>query len=723
MLLSVDQIQKSEERFNALGPAPVREDKDALSDDASIKLASPEATDGNLIGAAENLEKRKQMLEVVSPEPVDFALERAIGKNDSVYSNFVELIEVTKRKVGRIAIKNGSRNIGFATGTMVSENLLLTNWHVFKTKEDVADSEIQFFYELGLTGNPTRSICFKLRPDVFYYSNQELDYCFVAVNNVDVEQKKNLHELVGYVFLDPGLGKLGNEEEEAMNIIHHPDGDYMQLSIRENIFTKITPTTIWYKSDTAPGSSGALVFNDQWQVVALHHMGVAKKNAQGEYVDKDNNVIPVLDGKIDAARVVWEANEGIRISVVLKDLFARFPDQPMVNGLKRNPGVNDNTNEEHPTETTKTTGNNTKTTVMEPNQLTDNVTISFPASLLAKNGTVNFNINQGAPGAGAGTAVLKSTSGNEEMLAEEIKKLEQDLDLSRCKGYQSKFLGTKFDIALPQPKKSILKFIAKVNGTDSVILKYYNYSTIFHSVRMMPIISGVNVEGDENKRLDNSQRKDNWLRDNRINYDIQLDDAYYKGSGFDRGHMSRREDANWGATAEEAKRNADLTCMYTNACPQVAKINQSSRSGLWGILEKVVLEQGAEVENGKTARISVFNGPIFKEDDPVYKGIQVPMDFFKVVLWLTDNGNLKATAFKLSQEGIVDDIDFEQLDLDQNTRFKEYQCSIKSLETATKIDFSEIVKFDTFDAKDGSEEVALTSVVDVASHVREHKSR
>jgi endonuclease G, mitochondrial len=419
--------------------------------------------------------------------------------------------------------------------------------------------------------------------------------------------------------------------------------------------------------------------------------------------------------------VVWEANEGIRISVVLKDLFARFPDQPMVNGLKRNPGVNDNTNGEHPTETTKTAGNNTKTTVMEPNQLTDNVTISFPASLLAKNGTVNFNINQGAPGAGAATALLKSTSGNEEMLAEEIKKLEQDLDLSRCKGYQSKFLGTKFDIAFPQPKTSILKFIAKVNNTDSVVLKYYNYSTIFHSVRMMPIISGVNVEGDLNKRLDNSQRKDNWLRDNRIGYDIQLDDAYYKSSGFDRGHMSRREDANWGATAEEAKRNADLTCMYTNACPQVAKINQSSRSGLWGILEKVVLEQGAEVENGKTARISVFNGPIFKEDDPVYKGIQVPMDFYKIVLWLTDNGNLKATAFKLSQEGIVDDIDFEQLDLDQNTKFKEYQCSIKSLETATKIDFSEIANFDTFHAKDAAEEVALTSVADVASHIREHR--
>jgi endonuclease G, mitochondrial len=718
LLVSVDEIQKSENRFAALSSGSMRDNTDAISEESFIKEVSPQATAGNIIGADENLEKRKEMLEMVSPEPVDFALERAIGENDSVYSNFVELIEFTKRKVGRIAIKKGSRNIGFATGNMVSENLLLTNWHVFKTKEDVADSEIQFFYELDITGNPISSVCFQLRSDVFYYSNKELDYCFVAVNPTDVTGQNQLNPLIGYIYLDPGLGKLGNEGEEAMNIIHHPDGDYMQLSIRENLFSKITPTTIWYLTDTAPGSSGALVFNDQWQVVALHHMGVAKKNEKGEYVDKNNRPLPVIDGKVDAARVVWEANEGIRISVVLKDFFVQFPDHPVVNGLKKRPGTI--VPDENKRNDNGKTFNQSNTTVMD-NQSNNNVTISFPPSLIEKNGNIHIAISQGGSIALSKAGETRITeASSDELFAEEIKKLEETLDLSKCKGYQSKFLGSQFDIPLPQPKKSILKFIAKVNGTDSVVLKYYNYSTIFHSVRMMPIISGVNVEGDLNKRLDESKRKDAWLRDNRIGYDIQLDDGYYKNSGFDRGHMSRREDANWGATAEDAKRNADLTCMYTNACPQVAKINQSSRSGLWGILEKVVLEQGAQAEKGKTARISVFNGPIFKEDDPVYKGIQVPMDFYKIVLWLTDNGQLKATAFKLSQEGIVDDIDFEQLDLDQNTEFREYQCSIKSLEQSTRIDFSEIEKFDTFDAKGGAEEVALTSAVDVASHIRKH---
>lgn len=347
----------------------------------------------------------------------------------------------------------------------------------------------------------------------------------------------------------------------------------------------------------------------------------------------------------------------------------------------------------------------------------NNVNISFPASLVEKNGTISININQG--GIVTAAAKPRAAAGTEEAIAEEIKKLEETTDFSLCKGYQSKFLGTKYDIPLPQPKTELKKFIAKIGNTDSTVLKYYTYSTIFHSVRMMPVISGVNVDGSAAKRLDNSERKDVWLRDTRLSFDIQLDDAYYKGSGFDRGHMSRREDANWGATAEDAKRNADLTCMYTNACPQVAKINQSSRSGLWGKLEKIVLETGAEAEKGKTAKITVFNGPIFKKNDPVFRGIQVPMDFYKIVLWLTDKGDLKATAFKLTQEDLVDDIDFEQLDLDQNTEFQEYQCSIKWLQDKTQLDFSDFSKYDTFEGNDG-DEIALHSSVEVIGHISKH---
>ncbi|MEO7959961.1 MAG: DNA/RNA non-specific endonuclease [Ginsengibacter sp.] len=717
MLISVDQLEESARRYAALDQQPVRDHVSDLSEEAVIQNVPRAITEGNIIGKEENITKRIEMLSALRKEPVDFAFERAIGENDSVYSNFVELIRNAKQKVGRVAVKIGNKNIAFATGFMVAENLMLTNWHVFKTREDVADSEIQFHYELDILGNPRTAVSFKLQSNVFYYSNKQLDYCFVAVSDTDLSGTISIHD-TGYIFLDPALGKLGNEKEEALNIIHHPDGDYMQLSIRKNLFTNITPTSIWYQTDTAPGSSGSPVFNDQWQVVALHHMGVGRRNIAGEYIDKEGLVIPKINGKIDPSKIVWEANEGIRISVVLKDIFATFPGHPMVQSLQAKPGIT--ALENGTSALTDLPSTHLKNDNMETDSDYNNVRISFPASLIERTGVINISISQENLNGVSIAGTQQALTDTAEADAEELKQLEAALDFSLCKGYQSRFLGTHLNISLPKPQKALKKFIAKINGTDSYILKYFKYSTIFHSVRMMPVISAINVDGNPDKRLDTTARKDTWLRDTRLGFDIQLDDAFYRNSGFDRGHMSRREDANWGTTAEEAKKNADLTCMYTNTCPQLAGLNQSGRKGLWGKLEKVVLESGAEAETGRTGKISVFNGPVFKEADPVFRGIQIPMDFYKIILWLTDNGNLKATAFKLTQVGLTDDIDFEQLDLEQNSEFKEFQCSIKSLQEATQIDFSDLFQYDTFEGNEG-EEVELHSELELMAHINKQK--
>jgi endonuclease G len=175
--------------------------------------------------------------------------------------------------------------------------------------------------------------------------------------------------------------------------------------------------------------------------------------------------------------------------------------------------------------------------------------------------------------------------------------------------------------------------------------------------------------------------------------------------------MSRREDANWGKTAAAARLSADFTCMHTNSCPQVKALNQNP--GLWGRLETVVLEKGAQKEDGKFAKISVFNGPIFKATDPIYKGVQVPLSFFKIIVWYNDNLELNATGFKLSQSDLVGDIDFEAIDIDDNIEFKAYQCSIKSLESETKIDFSQLIKYDTYLKTNGLESLEMKTEADL----------
>jgi endonuclease G len=46
-----------------------------------------------------------------------------------------------------------------------------------------------------------------------------------------------------------------------------------------------------------------------------------------------------------------------------------------------------------------------------------------------------------------------------------------------------------------------------------------------------------------------------------------------------------------------------------------------------------LLEQSVELEAGKAARINVFTGPIFSDDDPIYASVQVALSCFKVVVW------------------------------------------------------------------------------------------
>jgi endonuclease G, mitochondrial len=720
MLVSVDEIKASIRRFNeeTLPGKPVTIDA-AAGDEALPKIEAEKTAKGTLIGPEENRSKRREMLRSMAPEPVEFAYERAIGENDSVYSNFVELIAHAKQKVGRIVTKSASRITGYATGFMVSESLMLTNWHVFKNEEDVEDSEVEFFYELDIFGRSGTPVIFKLNSKDFFYSNKELDYCFIAVNPVDVTGKIELTS-IGYIYLDPTIGKLGDEGKEELNIVHHPDGDYKQLSIRENLFIKIMEKTLWYESDTAQGSSGSPVFNDQWQLVALHHMGVPSMSPDGQhYLDKNKKIIPEVNGKIDISKIHWIANEGIRISVIIKDIFNRYPDSDFISKLKVKPAQQAVTftkiNKPIPDEKEDNSFMDSKS---------DNVHISFPASLIQTNNNVTININNSGDGIKQKVLSGKSSASEDiESLLEEAKKIEREdaMDFSKCKGYDTKFLGVT--IPIPKPKKSMQKFVAKLKGSQKTVLDYYHYSLIFHSVRMQPIISAVNVEGNPDKRLDKTKRVDDWLRDNRLDYDIQLTDKYYAKSGFDRGHMSRREDANWGDTAELAKLYADVTCMYTNACPQVAKLNQSKRGGLWGKLEIVLLEKGAEKQAGKEAKVVVFNGPIFKESDSVYKGIQIPLDFWKIILWFNDDKELKATAFKLSQKKLVGDIDFEAIDIDKNMEFQEHQCSIKSLEKETGIEFSDIAKFDTFDNTNPNESLEIHSEAEVEEIISKNKKR
>lgn len=319
------------------------------------------------------------------------------------------------------------------------------------------------------------------------------------------------------------------------------------------------------------------------------------------------------------------------------------------------------------------------------------VNINIPSNENSLTITINIGNKPGAT-----VEMATALTGNAEAL-ELAKKaeLEQNMDYSDCKGFDSSFMG--FETPLPELGKQLKRKVVRcIHDSSMFVLDYYNYSIIHHAVRRMPIISAINIDGNPNKRKDEQDRKDSWLRDNRIDFDLQLNDEFYKKSNFDKGHMSRREDADWGKTEAIAYQNANFTCMYTNACPQVPDLNRAvfGYHGLWGQLEQHILEKGVKEESGETTKICVYNGPIFIPTDPVFKGVQIPMRFFKVVVWMNEANEKKTTAFILSQEDLVGGIEFEELQY--NLIFKEHQCSLEYLEGLADLTFTGIRDWDTF---------------------------
>src|SRR5262249_30095026 len=115
---------------------------------------------------------------------------------------------------------------------------------------------------------------------------------------------------------------------------------------------------------------------------------------------------------------------------------------------------------------------------------------------------------------------------------------------------------------------------------------------------------------------------------------------------FDRGHMVRREDPQWG-TAQTALRAMDDTFHFVNACPQNWQFNQSP--SFWQGIENYVLDGMKEAPE----RVSVFTGPVFAQNDPLYSGIKAPVRFWKIVARIVD-GKVRATGFVASQRDIID---------------------------------------------------------------------
>jgi endonuclease G len=198
----------------------------------------------------------------------------------------------------------------------------------------------------------------------------------------------------------------------------------------------------------------------------------------------------------------------------------------------------------------------------------------------------------------------------------------------------------------------IEKFTAAGWKVSDFYLPYQNYSVLQNPFRKFPYYSAVNVDGKNFHKLKRDsifEGSERWSKDDRIPAEAQWGSALYgaQKNDFDRGHMAKREDVQWGNDEEAARIAARSTFYYTNAIPQVSKLNR----GVWKRIENYILHHEVVKHSMK---ICLFSGPAFREDDPEFlqtvndEIVLLPYLFWKVVYYVKD-GTLHRAGFLTSQ--------------------------------------------------------------------------
>jgi len=191
------------------------------------------------------------------------------------------------RSVARVKLFSGS-----ATGFLISPDVLVTNNHVFETDDDARGAQIQFNYRLDADDNPAERDDWECDPDDLFMTNPALDYSIVRLKQ---KAGKKAGEVWGHVRVNANARIFNNQR---VNIIQHPQGRFQEIAFRDNQVKAVTDRFVQYLTDTDYGTSGSPVFDDHFNVVALHNQRVADPSGPGR----------------------WYRNQGYRIGPILEEI-------------------------------------------------------------------------------------------------------------------------------------------------------------------------------------------------------------------------------------------------------------------------------------------------------------------------------------------------------------------------------------------------------------------
>jgi DNA/RNA endonuclease G (NUC1)/V8-like Glu-specific endopeptidase len=218
--------------------------------------------------------------------------EAIIGRSNFLPASFLEVGTASARATCLVRAAGidflGRPGSWTGTGFLIGPGLLLTNHHVLNSVNVATSATAVFDFQTGVDGRPLTPSVFNLRPERLFLTSPAdggLDYTICWVDGEPGSRFGSVHAR---------RTAFGIAVEEFANIVSHPAGRYKEVVLQENVVKWQDDLVVHYTSDTEPGSSGAAVCNNSWQLVALHH---ASKPSNGGVL-----------------------NEGIKLSAIAADL-------------------------------------------------------------------------------------------------------------------------------------------------------------------------------------------------------------------------------------------------------------------------------------------------------------------------------------------------------------------------------------------------------------------
>jgi V8-like Glu-specific endopeptidase len=213
------------------------------------------------------------------------ALERLIeNENDTLLDvAFLERGLAVASSIARLLVTLPTGQY-YGTAFRIGDDLLLTNHHVLfedpPSELPATAVEAWFGYERDFAGRSRAYTTVSCNPATIT-GNREDDWAVIRTSDP-------LPEGAALLPID-STSRV--QVDDRVYIIQHPEGGPKQIGMHHNIVRFADARYVQYWTDTKRGSSGAPVFNEQWEVVALHHRWVESRT--GDHREYRNQGITI----------------------------------------------------------------------------------------------------------------------------------------------------------------------------------------------------------------------------------------------------------------------------------------------------------------------------------------------------------------------------------------------------------------------------------------------